>query len=259
VHVEEELARRLEYTIKKREIDIVSLDPLVKTHSVDENANNAVDFVVSILARIAVRYNCAVDVPHHVSKGPSAAGNADRARGGSAVVDGGRLVYTLWPMSEKEAESFGIDERLRSVLVRMDRGKVNLAPPGTGTCWFKLVGVPIGNPSPLYPNGDDVQTVEPWTPPATWGGASYAQLNEILSNIDRGLPNGSRFSNLPKVGDRAAHLIVQKHLPGKTEGQAREIIKTWIKNHVLNYVDYEDPVVRKDRKGLRLDPTKRPG
>ena len=53
VHVEQELAPRLEHTIKKRSIDIVSLDPLVKTHSVDENANNAVDFVVSILARIA--------------------------------------------------------------------------------------------------------------------------------------------------------------------------------------------------------------
>ena len=198
-------------------------------------------------------------MPHHVSKGAAQAGNADRARGGSAFGDGGRLVYTLWPMSEKEGETLGIDDDLRTLLIRMDSAKVNLAPPGAGTRWFKLVGVRIGNTSPLYPNGDDVQTIEPWTPPATWGGASYAQLNEILSEIDQGLPNGSRFSNLPKVGDRAAHLVVQKHLPGKTEGQAREIIRTWIKNRVLNYVDYEDPVVRKDRKGLRLDPTKRPG
>ena len=259
VHVEEELGPRLEHTIKRRRIDIVSLDPLVKTHSVDENANAAVDFVVSILARIAVEHNVAVDVPHHVSKGPSAAGNADRARGGSAVVDAGRLVYTLWPMSEKEAESYGIDEQMRKLLVRMDSAKVNLAPPGAGTCWFKLVGVRIGNPSALYPTGDEVQTVEPWTPPATWGGASYSQLNAILTEIEEGLPNGSLFSNLPKVGERAAHLIVRKHLPDKTEGQAREIIRTWIKNRVLNYVDYEDPVARKDRKGLRLDPTKRPG
>jgi hypothetical protein len=258
-HVEEELTSRLEHTIAARKIDIVSLDPLVKTHSVDENANNAVDFVISILARIAVTYNCAIDTPHHVSKGPSAAGNADRARGGSAVVDGGRLVYTLWPMSEKEADSLGIDDRERRLLIRMDSAKVNLAPPDARTCWFKLVGVPIGNKSALYPNGDEVQTVEPWNPPATWGGASYAQLNEILSEIDIGLPTGSLFSNLPKVGDRAAHLIVQKHLPDKIEGQAREIVRTWIKNRVLNYVDYEDPVVRKSRKGLRLDPTKRPG
>jgi len=259
VHVEQELTARIEHTIDARRIDVVSLDPFVKAHSVDENANNAVDFVVSILTRIAVKHDCAVDIPHHVSKGAAAPGNADRARGGSAVIDGVRLAYTLWPMSEKEAESFGIDEHERRLLVRMDSAKVNLAPPGTGTCWFKLIGVRIGNTSDLYPNGDDVQTVEPWAPPATWGGASYAQLNEILSDIDQGLPGGAFFSNLPRVGDRAAHLVVQKHLPDKTEGQAREIIKTWIKNRVLNYVEYQDPDKRKPRKGLRLDPTKRPG
>lgn len=259
VHVEQELSRRLEASIRERKIDIVSLDPMVKLHAVDENSNNALDFVVTILTRIAVEHDCAVDVPHHVSKGAASAGNADRARGGSAAVDGFRLAYTLWPMSEKEAESFGIDENLRRVLVRMDSAKVNLAAPGAGTCWFKFVGVPIGNPTALYPHGDEVQTVEPWIPPATWGGASYAQLNEILTEIDQGMPDGALFSNLPRVGDRAAHLVVQKHLPDKTEGQAREIIKTWIKNKVLNYGDYQDPAARKPRKGLRLDLTKRPG
>lgn len=254
-----ELCERLVAAITLRKADIVSLDPLAKLHAVPENDNNAMDFVTGLLTGIAEEKNCAVDIPHHISKGPSDPGNADRGRGASSVKNGGRLVYTLCSMSEKEAAGFGIDDRERRSLVRMDNAKVNLAPPGAGTRWFKLVGVPIGNKSALYPNGDEVQTVEPWTPPATWGGASYAQLNEILSEIDQGLPTGSLFSNLPKVGDRAAHLIVQKHLPDKIEGQAREIVRTWIKNRVLNYVDYEDPVVRKSRKGLRLDPTKRPG
>jgi hypothetical protein len=258
-HVKQELHERLEASIRAKEIDIVSLDPLVKVHAVDENSNNAVDFVVSLLTLIAADHNCAVDAPHHVGKGPASAGNADRARGASAAMDGFRLAYTLWPMTEKEAESYGIDENLRRVLVRMDSAKVNLAPPGAGTCWFKLIGVPIGNGTVLYPQGDEVQTVEPWIPPATWGGASYAQLNDILTEIDKGLADGGLFSNLPRVGDRAAHLVVQKHLPDKTEGQAREIVRTWIKNRVLYYDDYQDQAARKSRKGLRLDPTKRPG
>jgi hypothetical protein len=64
---------------------------------------------------------------------------------------------------------------------------------------------------------------------------------------------------MPRVGDRAAHLLVQKHLSDKSAEQAREIIATWIKNGALFYVDYNDPVVRKRRKGLKVNAAKRPG
>ena len=246
VHVEEELGPRLEHTIKRRRIDIVSLDPLVKTHSVDENANAAVDFVVSILARIAVEHNVAVDVPHHVSKGPSAAGNADRARGGSAVVDAGRLVYTLWPMSEKEAESYGIDEQMRKLLVRMDSAKVNLAPPGAGTCWFRLVGVRLGNPSPDGRRSADRGALD------AAGNMGRSLLLAAQRDIDRNRGRAAERLAVLKSAEgrrsgRSPHRAETS--TDKTEGQAREIIRTWIKNRVLSYVDYEDPVARKDHKG----------
>jgi hypothetical protein len=119
--------------------------------------------------------------------------------------------------------------------------------------------VPIGNTSETYPSGDHVQTVELWVPPDTWGAATFTQLNDILTEIDVGLPDGSLYSNMPRVGGRAAQLVVQKHLPDKSAEQAREIIATWIKNEVLFYVDYNDPTVRKPRKGLKVNPAKRPG
>ena len=50
-----------------------------------------------------------------------------------------------------------------------------------------------------------------------------------------------------------------KHAPDKTEGQAREIIKTWVKNGVLVRRDYENPKTRKAVKGLFVDASKRPG
>jgi phage/plasmid primase-like uncharacterized protein len=248
----------IEAVISQRKIDLVVIDPLKKAHGVNENDNNQMDFVVAMLAEMAINHDCAVDTPYHASKGGPSPGNADKGRGASAYKDGGRLIYTLSPMLNADAERFGVDEHERRLLRRLDDAKNNLSPPGD-TQWFRLVNVAIGNATATYPNGDHVQTVEPWVPPATWGGASYATLNAILTEIDQGLPDGSLYSNQPKVGDRAAHLVVQRHLPDKTEGQAREIIRTWIKNGVLLSVDYQDPATRKTRKGLRLDPTKRPG
>jgi hypothetical protein len=52
--------------------------------------------------------------------------------------------------------------------------------------------------------------------------------------------------------------VVTKLAPTKTEGQAREIIRTCVKNGVLIRRDYENPKTRKDAVGLYVDQTKRP-
>jgi hypothetical protein len=253
------LAQKLAHTIATRRIDIVSLDPFVKTHSVDENSNSAIDDVIQILSDLSIKHDMAVDTPHHMSKGTPEPGNANRGRGASAAKDGGRLVYTLTPMSTEEAKTFGLSEAERRRLVRMDSGKVNIAPHAGKATWFRLIGVGLGNGSELYPNGDEVQTVEPWTPPETWGGLSNEHLNAALTDIDAGMPNGQRYSDAARAPTRAAWPIIMRHCADRSEPQCREIIKTWVKNGVLYNEDYDDPVERKPRKGLRLNPAKRPG
>lgn len=104
------LATNLEEVIVARNIDIVSIDPFVKSHSVEENNNSAVDDVVQVLTDLAVKYNIAIDAPHHTSKGTADPGNASRGRGASAMKDAARLVYTLVPMSVEEARGFGVAE-----------------------------------------------------------------------------------------------------------------------------------------------------
>jgi RecA-family ATPase len=81
--------------VRRRQIDLVIVDPFVKTHRVPENDNGAMDAVVEMLARLAVELDIAVDIPHHATKGLTDPGNADRGRGASSVKDGGRLVFTL--------------------------------------------------------------------------------------------------------------------------------------------------------------------
>jgi AAA domain len=256
------LADILEATIIARNIDAVSLDPFVKTHSVEENSNSAIDDVVQVLADLATKYNIAVDIPHHTSKGLADPGNAGRGRGASAMKDGGRLIYTLATMTPEEAEAFGVAEDVRRLYVRMDSAKVNIAPPMARAQWFRLVGIPLDNATELYPNGDTVQTVEPWTPPELWKDLSVALLNRILTAIDAGLPDGRRYTEAPNAKECAAWQVVMEHAHEnaheKTEAQAREIIKTWIKNKVLVRHTYDNPVTRKPASGLRLDPQKRP-
>jgi hypothetical protein len=124
--------------------------------------------------------------------------------------------------------------------------------------WFKLIGVPLNNGTPEYPNGDEVQTVEPWSPPDIWANLSTSALNAALTEIDAGLPNGQRFSSASAAKDRAAWRIVQKHCPDKSDNQCRQIVNTWVKTGLLRNEDYENPVDRKPAKGLYVDSSKRP-
>jgi hypothetical protein len=241
-----------------RKIDLLGLDPLVKTHNVDENNNQAMDTVVGMLAARAQELDVAADTVHHTRKGPGDPGNADLGRGASAVKDAARIVDTLTPMSREEAQLFNVSDRERKLLIRLDNGKANLTPKAADARWFKLVGVRLGNSTDLYPHGDEVQTVECWTPPDTWAGLTYHMLNQILSDIDAGLSDSNRYTDGPNVGDRAAWRVIVKHAPTKTEAQAREIIKIWAKNGVLIRYDYTNPVTRKAAKGFRVDDAKRP-
>lgn len=253
------LEKQLRAAIEHYRPDLVVLDPYVKLHALEENNNGAMDFVCDLLVTLAIEYDIAVDAPHHTKKGQLAPGDADAGRGASATRDAGRLIYTLTAMSEDEAKAFGINPEDRAAYVRLDKGKVNLAPPARVAEWFKLVGVPLDNGNDEYPNGDEVQTVEPWKPAKVWDGLASATLNAALTEIDNGMPNGQRYTDAGGgTGPRAAWRVVQKHCPDRTEGQCREIIKTWRRNGVLFDENYADPIDRKERKGLRLDTSKRP-
>jgi hypothetical protein len=98
-----------------------------------------------------------------------------------------------------------------------------------------------------------VQVAEPWFPPDVWKDVSNQQMDSILADIDKGLADGSRFTNKNSATTRAAWKVVVKHVPGKTEPQARDIIKTWIKNEVLRLEEYQNQKTYKKEEGLRVN------
>ena len=237
-------------------IDLLSLDPFVKTHALEENDSGDMNYVCDVLAKLSAEFNLAVDSPHHVHKGTVEPGNADAGRGSSGIRDAARLVYTLCAMSKDEAERFGISPDQRRFYVRLDPAKLNIAAPPATATWFKLVGVAIGNGTSDYPSGDTVQVAEPWSPPALWD-ISAEVLNRVLDDIAKGLEDGRRYSNAPAATDRQVWLVVERHT-SKTEAQCRQIINAWLDSGLLYADDYDDPQQRRKRKGLYVNDTKRP-
>ena len=252
------LAASIKAAVIRHRIDLLAIDPFVKAHGVDENSNTLIDIAMQILTDLAVEHDLAIDFPHHIRKGPSEPGNADAGRGASSQKDAGRLVYTLTTMSPEEAEAMGIAGKDRRSYVRLDSAKVNLAPPLKEARWFRLFGVPLGNATQLYPHGDEIQVLEPWTPPDMWEDVGNQAISNILDEIEAGISDGNRYSSAPTATDRAAWKVVRKHVPEKTERQARDIIKTWVKNGVLVPDEYQSPTTRKPVTGLRVDAAKRP-
>jgi hypothetical protein len=97
-----------------------------------------------------------------------------------------------------------------------------------------------------------------WTPPETWHGVEAEALNAILDDLAAGLPDGRRYTSHAKAKEREALKVVQRYAPDKPEAQCREMIRLWVKAEVLVEEKYPDPVARKERSGLRLDPARRP-
>ena len=52
---------------------------------------------------------------------------------------------------------------------------------------------------------------------------------------------------------------MQRHLPDKSEEQARLIIKAWKKSGLIVLEPYHDDDEREDKQGFAVDNSKRPG
>jgi hypothetical protein len=238
--------------VDKWKLDLVCIDPAIKAHSLDENSNPQMDAFATRLTHLAQSKNIAIDLLSHERKGGGAeAGDANRQRGAGSQKDAARLNYTLTGMSKEDAGILGVREDDRKNYFRIDSAKVNIAAPDASTRWFRHVGVSIGNPTAVYPNGDTVQTCEVYTPPALLDGMTGDQVVVILKQLERGLENGNKYSAGPNAkGDQAAWGVIQALHPGKTERQCKAIIAEWVKAGRFGIGAYKDDKQRPRTGGI---------
>jgi hypothetical protein len=253
--LEAELCQALRTIIAQHRIGLVLIDPLIKAAGVPENNNTAMDGVMVLLAKVAVECNCAVDVLHHIAKGGSLqAGDSDRARGASAVRDAVRLLQTVTPMTEQDAEFFGLSATKRRAMVRLDTGKTNLAPPIDRALWFELVGVLLGNGTAEYPRGDEIQVAKHWPPPDAWE-VVRPVVTPILQQIQEGPKEGRRYSPELNASVRGAWKVVRSKCGTEriSEKQAQKVINDWLEEGVLVKARYYDPVAKDEVWGVQVE------
>lgn len=234
--------------MRREDVELLIVDPFLRSHGVPENSNEAQDEVMRVYASIAQKTNAAILLVHHTKKGASG-GDQEGMRGGGTQGGGARSVMMLAPMQAEEANKLGISERKRRLYVRVDDGKNNMAPPVESAEWFHLAGMSLDNGTPEYPEGDSVQVAHPWTPPSATAGLDPSDVDACLVEIIDGMADGERYSARPQDKTRWAGTLLMDRL-GRSPQQAAEIVRAWLQAGALEIREYESKTQRKARKGL---------
>lgn len=245
---------------KANAVRMIVVDPFVSSHTLNENSNPDMAAAMAAWTRVAEAAGCAVVLVHHTRKG-ALGGNIEDARGGSAIANAARVGLTLSRMDDAAGERFDVPERDRWRYVRVDDAKANLAPRADKATWFRLASVELGNSTERYPNGDSVQVAEPWTPPDVFDDITKDQANAALDRIDQGPSEGTLYTLDRRGkggGDRWAGTVLTDMFD-INEAQAKHVLAVWQRNGLLVVVEYRDREEGKNRKGVRVDATKRPG
>jgi hypothetical protein len=170
-------------------IDVLILDPFVKTHGVSENDNVAIDSVARKFNDIAESADCSIELAHHVRKASNFGRSevtADDGRGAGSLKDAARCVRVMNRMTSDEAPVAQVKEKDRKRYFRVDDdGKANMTPPSEAATWFRLVSVPLYN-NPADPNayGDEIGVVTSWQLPGVFAGLPTDALARVQAKID---------------------------------------------------------------------------
>lgn len=240
--------------IKARQVHLLIVDPFVRSHRVEENHNDQIDFVAALWAAIADAADCSILLVHHFRKG-GVSGDAGAFRGASALIDASRAAVTLSTMAADEASRVGVVEKERWQYVRVDNAKLNLAPPPDDALWLRLSGVNLGNATDTR-QADNVQTVHRWEPPSPWAEFPMSMVARILNRLIKGPGNGEQYYLTGGTSDRWAGSVIMAEA-AKTEAQAKTILAAWKKSGLIEATQYQNPKdSSKKSQGMRVNQAK---
>jgi hypothetical protein len=229
--------------IREHDIGLFVVDPFVETHEVNENSNEQIKAVAIMFREVARSTNCAVLLVHHTAKPPQGgsdghAGNMNTARGASALVGVARVVQTLFAMSEKDAEQYGVPTQERHLHLRLDDAKANLSLISSDASWYRKVSVEL-------PNGDEAGVLVPheFEKPSF----STHTAVEILKLIDERWKEKNPFSGSPQSDRYVVPVIVQRF--SLTKKTATSLLKSWIGNEMVRAEEVDS---HSKARGLRV-------
>lgn len=127
-------------TCISEQIDIFVGDPLINLHTLRENDNGDMRYLISRMRRLARDADIAVWLAQHTNKGASKLdkGDADAIRGGGALVNSSRLAILMTPPEDTDMQRHGIDPKNKYGYVRLDDAKTNFfARENEASLWLK--------------------------------------------------------------------------------------------------------------------------
>ncbi|MBU2340026.1 MAG: AAA family ATPase [Alphaproteobacteria bacterium] len=231
LEIVEPVYANLKAEIEARGIDVLTVDPFVSSHEIDENANVLIDKVAKRWKRLASETQCSIVLVHHTKKMGGREVRAEDSRGAVALINAARSTLVLNPMSNEEAERFGITEKAeRRTIIRVDDDKPNRAPP-ENAWWMKLESVDLGNGDGLQPS-DHVGAATHWTPPDPFDGLNTRDLYNVQLAIDAGA-----FAENVQSKDWAGSAVAETlgfDLEDRAQKErVKSLIRTWKHNGAL--------------------------
>lgn len=223
--------------IKENEIDLLIVDPFVSAHKVGENDNGAVDAVAKVFGNIADECNCAIELVHHVRKGPGPSGyTVEDGRGAVALLAAVRSARVLNGMSQEEAEKAGVDKP--RTFFRVQNGKANLAPPPDNADWYQLVSVSLDNGGGHLP--DLVAVATPWEWPDAMEDVGVADLRKVQMLVNAGEWRDNVQTKEKWVGCAVAQVMKLDHEDKAARTKISGMLKVWFKTGMLKRVERPD-------------------
>jgi hypothetical protein len=147
--------------ITANKIDVVSIDPLINTHGVNESSQD-MQKVIACYDDIADKANCAIHLWHHMRKPGGEEVTIESIRGATAIVDACRSSRILVNMTKAEADKLRHNQKDPRFYFQEFSGRRTFAPPAHEATWYELASITLDN-SPLF--GDDLGVVTPWLHP----------------------------------------------------------------------------------------------
>ena len=214
-----------------------------------ESSSDAMKIICDQYRQIVHRANCAGWMAHHFRKG-GLAGDADAFRGSTMLQNAARCMETLSTMTKEDAETLGVNDYERRSYMRLENAKVNLtAAPAEGQ-WFKLEGVPLGNRTEKYPQGDVVGVPFRWLPQPVE--LSWSQIETTLNAIDAGCENGTEYYSSKHNSSRYAVDVIVS-CTGLKRKQAKAMMDEWLAIGVLERDTYTSKKSRAEVERLMVN------
>lgn len=139
--------------ITEKGVRLFILDPLIEFNGATEDGEG-LKAAGSVLREIANDCECSVLFFHHTPKtsnSDTAAGDMNALRGGGPLIGSARFVSTMFSMSVKDAEEYGIERNERHKYVRFDDAKANMTVMSGEPYWWVKLGVGLDNAEGVRP------------------------------------------------------------------------------------------------------------